>query len=230
MSDNKDNIRQKIIDHAKDEYFSSPHEYTDEELNIIIDSDCKCDSCGKSIFELDDFPVVRDNCVYCENCYDETYSTICPICEDKYEEDDQTDYFFITKRTKKETRQPIGLYKAIKKPFFYGDIVCGFEGFYDDAIEQVNDLDIDEYFEARQAYKKEVSTDLMCPNCAERFQKGSGFMFFWPHYIILLKEFEEECKKKYGDSLHFRRMQVINSNINAKGMLERANNPKYKKI
>ena len=57
----KEDIRQKIIDHARTKYASSPHEFTEEEIGTIIDSECKCDRCGKSVFKLYDFPEIRDN-------------------------------------------------------------------------------------------------------------------------------------------------------------------------
>mgnify|MGYP000605216070 CR=1 FL=1 len=51
-------LKDKIVNHAKTEYSSSPYEFGDEHIQLIIDHDCECDHCGKSIFELDDFPYV----------------------------------------------------------------------------------------------------------------------------------------------------------------------------
>lgn len=45
-------MKAKIIQHAKENYSSSPHEFTDKELKIIIDSNCECYSCEES-FEFD---------------------------------------------------------------------------------------------------------------------------------------------------------------------------------
>lgn len=48
-------LKDKIVNHAKTEYNSSPYEFDDEQIQLIIEHDCECDHCGKSIFELDDF-------------------------------------------------------------------------------------------------------------------------------------------------------------------------------
>lgn len=89
-------LKDKIVNHAKTEYSSSPYEFDDEQIQLIIEHDCECDHCGKSIFELDDFPCVsiERKEVLCEDCYDEEYRTTCPICEESWEIDEMTDYFF----------------------------------------------------------------------------------------------------------------------------------------
>ena len=51
-------LKDKIVNHAKTEYNSSPHRFDDAQIQLIIEHDCECDHCGKSIFELDDFPDV----------------------------------------------------------------------------------------------------------------------------------------------------------------------------
>lgn len=75
-------LKDKIVNHAKTEYNSSPHRFDDAQIQLIIEHDCECDHCGKSIFELDDFPdvSVERKEVLCEECYDEEYRTTCPIC------------------------------------------------------------------------------------------------------------------------------------------------------
>lgn len=75
-------MRTKIINHAKKNYQSSPYEYSDEQINIIIESNCMCDYCGTSIFELQDFPEVLENerIVACEECYNEHHREWCSIC------------------------------------------------------------------------------------------------------------------------------------------------------
>lgn len=228
-----DKLRQKIIDHAKSRYLSSPHEFSDEELDVIIASDCRCDHCGKSIFDLNDFPEVRDGEVICEDCYCEEYRTTCPVCEEGYEKDAETDYFFITRNTTRDARKPVGLYKALERPFFYGDCVTGFDGFYEGAIEQVNDLDIDEYraveigrFEEYNA----VKTELICPDCAKLFTQYENLMTALPHYTILHPRYDAETRAKYDiQTLHRLRQRQVNINVTLRGMLERANNPKFKK-
>lgn len=80
-------MRDSIIKHAATKYNSSPHEFKDEEIEIIIAEYCKCSNCGLSIFEMEDFPEVLEDekVMLCEECYDEYYLDICPLCEDYYE-------------------------------------------------------------------------------------------------------------------------------------------------
>lgn len=228
------NTREEIIRHAKTKYLSSPHEFTEEELDTIIESGCKCDHCGKSIFDLNDFPEIRDGEVFCEDCYSVEHRTICPICEEEYEKDDKTDYFFITKSTTMDARLPIGLYKALKRPFFYGDCVTGFEGFFDGAVEQVNDLNIDEFVSIKLSRlnndEEEIETDMICPDCAKLFTQYENLMKALPHYLILHPKYDAETRAKYAPvTLRRLRQRQVNINITLRGMLERANNPKFKK-
>ena len=229
-----DKLRQKIIDHAKSRYLSSPHEFTDEELDVIIASDCKCDHCGESIFDLNDFPEVKDGEVLCEDCYSIEYRTVCPVCEEEYDNDKETDYFFITRRTTRDARKPVGLYKAVERPFFYGDCVTGFDGFYEGAIVQVNDLDIEEFLSIKHSRlmrdEEEVETEMICPDCAKLFTQYENLMTALPHYLILHPKYDAETRARYdARTLHILRQRQVNINITLRGMLERANNPKLKR-
>ena len=228
-----DKLRQKIIDHARTKYASSPHEFTEEEISTIIDADCKCDCCGKSVFKLYDFPEIRDNEVFCEDCYKERFMSICPVCEEHFELDEKDgEYFFITKHTTEDTRLPIGMYRVLKHPFFYGDCVTGFDGIFEDAIEQVNDLDIEELKNMRLGYvcEEEVETDMICPECAKKYMTYTNLMKVVPTYCILHPKFDEEYRQRYDPKeLRFRRQIQTNINIILRGMLEKANNPKFKK-
>lgn len=229
----KDKLREKIIAHAKTGYQSSPIEFTEEEIDAIIANDCKCSQCGESIFNLADFPIVRNGEVFCEYCNDSEFKTTCPVCEENYETEYQTDYFFITKETTRDTHLPVGLYKATKHPFFYGDCVTGFDGFYNDAIEQVNNIDIDEYKRIElapcQIYDS-VKTDLICPDCAKKYTKYENLMNVIPHYCVLHPKYDAEYRAKYSaDKLHRMRQHQVNINITLRGMLEKANNPKFRK-
>ena len=90
-----------------------------------------------------------------------------------YEKDEQEgkdEYFFITPGFVKETGKEVGMYKVLEKPFFHGDIVCGFDSFYSDAIEKVNDLDIEAYLQKEYNNPDlHVPVDIMCPECAKKY-------------------------------------------------------------
>ena len=108
-------MKDKIIEHAKTKFSSSPIEYSDEELNLIIEHSCECDDCGESFFEMDDFPdiSIENDEVLCEDCYFDKYRDTCIICEESYEKEDVSDYFFITQKNTKTAGIPVGMYKVV---------------------------------------------------------------------------------------------------------------------
>lgn len=128
-------MEEKIYEYYNHRYSSSPVPIDEDKVVILIEHDCECDYCGKSIFELDDFPEIlkeKDE-VLCEDCYDEKYRDICPVCEDYYliedvkegnfpkfpffyynpydKDDDKTDYT-------ENYKQPSGVYEAKIGPVF----------------------------------------------------------------------------------------------------------------
>ena len=221
-------IRDKIINHAKTEYSSSPYEFDDDKLQLIIKHDCECDHCGKSIFELDDFPdvSVERNEVLCEDCYDEEYRTTCPICEGSWEIDDMTDYFFISKANSKEVRNPSGIYKILERPFYYGDCVTGFDTFFDGAIQKVSDIDIEEVYSILhpQLYKENLTLDCMCPRCSEKYLRKDNFIKADSLYCILQEKQRNQLFADYSDErIHRTRQDMIHRRITFRGLLQAYN-------
>ena len=143
-----------------------------------------CSRCGAEIEE--GFEYGTDEEILCEECYlDET--DICPICEGHFEPvggegrfheavKDSEEYFFITKETSELTHKPVGMYRVKEHPFFWGDCVTGFSAFYDDAIEKVNNIDIEDYLDKQYPnFKHHVATEIICPDCARKYLKiGMG--------------------------------------------------------
>ena len=128
-----------------------------------------CSRCGA---EIEDEPFKRNGECLCEECYLEECTQTCPVCEEHFEpEEGGSEHFFITKKTSRITGQPVGLYRVLKHPFFHGNCIDGFDAFYKDAIEQVNDLDIEDYLSKKYGEDTEVSTDIICPDCAARYGK-----------------------------------------------------------
>lgn len=131
-------MKDKIIEHGKNRYSSSPHDFSDIQIDIIIKNNCQCGYCGKSIFEMQDFPEVLEDEkeVLCEECYDEHYRDTCPICEDYYEIKEvkgentpfpKSPFYWFNSLTKEEWNKyrqsdgeyiPSGIYHAIKYPVF----------------------------------------------------------------------------------------------------------------
>ena len=165
--------KERFLKKLKDGYLSSPIEFTSEELEVVEKNGYVCDGCLESVFEMDDYPFIREGRCLCEDCWEEEYTERCPVCEELYEKDEQEgkdEYFFITPGFAKETSKEVGMYKVLEKPFFYGDIVCGFDGFYSDAIEKVNDLDIEAYLQKEYNNPDlHVPVDIMCPECAKKY-------------------------------------------------------------
>jgi hypothetical protein len=136
-------MKDRIIEYGKNDYASSPHEFSDSDIDIIIENDCQCYYCGKSIFEMWDFPEVleEEKEVLCEECYDEHYRDICPICEDYYEIKSvkgentpfpKSPFYWFNSITEEEWKEyesvdgeykPSGIYQAIKYPVFIA--ACG---------------------------------------------------------------------------------------------------------
>lgn len=137
-------MKDKIIEHAKKLYNSSPCVFDDDQISIIIENECKCTNCYTSIFELDDFPeVLKDEReVLCEECFDDLYRDICPICENYYDTKDvkgedksypKSPFYWFNSLTKEDwikygysqskKYHPSGIYHAVKYPVFVSG--CG---------------------------------------------------------------------------------------------------------
>jgi len=113
-------MKEKILKHFKTEYSSSPHPINEDEMQLLIKHDCKCDNCGESIFELDDFPNIstEKSKVLCEDCYSEEYRDYCPICEDSYWKNDLPDEFPKSPFYYIGTQSKSGIYHALDWPVF----------------------------------------------------------------------------------------------------------------
>lgn len=220
-------LKEKIISHVQTEYSSSPHEFDEEQIQLIIEHDCECDHCGKSVFELDDFPdvFVERKEVLCKECCEEKYRTICPLCEDSYENDEMTNYFFITKATSKTVRKPYGLYEVLKKPFYYGDCVTGFDAFFDDAIRKVSDMDIDEVYSILNLRSdNDILLDCICPRCAEKYLRKDNFIKSDGVPCILIERERHKLFANYSDEqIHRARQNVIHRRITFRGILHAYN-------
>lgn len=138
-----------------------------------------CARCGDEI--TPGFECGTDERPLCEECYQDM-TNICPVCEEHFTPLDVEDiglsrmregeeYFFITRRTAKITRKPVGLYHVLQRPFFYGDCVSGFDGFIEGTVEQVSTLDIENYLDRQHPrIRHTVATEILCPECAEKYK------------------------------------------------------------
>lgn len=169
----------KITEHHKSEYASSPHDVSDEEIDIIINNDCECSRCNTSIFQLYDFPEISEGEVYCEDCYRDSFFDKCEICNDYFPSPTKPEEhrIVITKESIEEAHLDVkeGFYQILEYPFYYGDIVFGFSGFFEKSLKLLKQVDIN------KALHKEypMMTDLcmsgnICDDCVEKYSTNKS--------------------------------------------------------
>jgi len=168
-------MKDKIKEHYKSEYNSSPYPIDDNEIDFIIKHKCECDSCGESIFEMDDFPelTIEDGELLCESCYDNEYYDVCPICEESYDTKGyEADHFVLNETAADELEMEPGIYKALEFPFYRACIISGFKNFFDNKIKLVVPIRINEHKKAKFGENcQEVESDMICSNCVEEYTK-----------------------------------------------------------
>ena len=227
-------MKNKILEHYKSNFDSSPVELEDKEINFIIAHDCQCDYCGKSIFEMDDFPnlLIEDGDLMCEECYDEEYYATCPICEESYDTRNFTsDHIVIAEDLAKETGKEPGIYKILERPFFFGDIVFGFDSFFDGAIELVAPLKINhlKIIECGESCC-EVTSDNICPDCEDKYIRKSNYLKANGKGIpcILIKRYENDSlfKNDTPEQLRKQRQWLIHKRITERGSQQEVSRPR----
>ena len=224
------NKSDELINKIKKQYaeeYNSTDEVSDEDIKILIRHDCECDNCGKSIFELDDFPDIdneKDE-LLCEYCFDSKYRVHCPICEESYLlSDSEQKRFVITEETAKELKTIPGIYEILKYPFFLANCVTGFEMFFDDSIRLIVPIRINELKKIECGENCcEVSSDMICPECEAKYIRKDKFITSQSRLCILLKKCQHDFKDYTPERLHLARQRVIHQRIYERGIIEQAN-------
>lgn len=226
-------MKNKIKEHYKSGFSSSPVDVNEQEIDYLIEWDCKCDGCGTSIFELDDFPEIVKNengkCteILCEECYDDNYRETCPICEESYDVKDFTsDHIIINEELGVETKLTPGIYEILERPFFFGDILTGFDAFFDNAIKLVVPIRINFYKKIKCGNSCcEVGSDAICPECVDELVRKGNYINSDSKLCILLKRFEGEgfFKDYSSEKLHRVRQKIIHQRISCRGLVEKGN-------
>ena len=203
-------VGSKIKEHYKTGFCSSPIEVDDKEVKFIIDNDCKCYSCDKSIFEMNDFPelLIEDEEILCEDCYDYEYRKTCPICENSYDiKDGKSEYSVLNENDANYNNEIAGIYHnenlimPIKinhlKKIDCGDNCC------------------------------EVWSDDICEDCVSDLVRKDNYMK--SHGMgtpcILIKKYENDDLFKDYTAEQFKRAKqnLINRRITIRGIIEQAN-------
>jgi len=157
--------------------YCSDHDISEKDIDIIIEHECKCDDCNKSIFDLDDFPEIGIEIDYllCEDCYNYRYQEYCPICceyhySNEINEDELSSIYYIGIENKS------GVYKAIDYPIYSAatgglgtthifwdnlEFVCDIETF----IEANNSEEVMEQWKEFQEDNSLEFAEMLCPYC-----------------------------------------------------------------
>lgn len=210
----------KIKNHYENKFSSSPCEVSDTEIDFIIKHDCECDWCHKSIFDLWDFPelLIKNDELLCENCYEEEYSLICPICENVYDMyDDESEYFrlseyFILNESDANHEDKI--------PGIYSSDVCL-------PCDLLVPIRINNYAKIRWGMEHyEIESDYICLDCKEKLTMKSNYIKLLGIPCILLKRYENDkllFSNYTKEQIKKMRQNLIDRRITCKGIIENAN-------
>jgi hypothetical protein len=165
-------LRKQIILHYAEKYQSSPVPLSRHQVKRLVKADCKCEMCGKSIFEMDDFINIMKNEIICEDCFHEQYEATCPICEE---------YFLKALKAKdekivvtKESFAELGLdkpgfYEVKSYPYFRACIVSGVEQLYNDSLKLIHECDINSMLTNIRGVKHEIISGECCHDCVNKY-------------------------------------------------------------
>jgi hypothetical protein len=203
-------VGSKIQQHYKTEFSSSPIEVDDKEVEFIIDNDCKCYSCDKSIFEMNDFPelLIEDEEILCEDCYDEQHRKICPICENSYDvKDGESEYSIMNESDANEGNEIAGIYHN-------GNLIVPIN------INYLKKIDCGENC-------CEVWSDDICEGCVADLVRKDNFIksHGTGTPCILIKKYDnDDLFKDYTpEKKKMIRQKMINKRITIRGMIQTAN-------
>ena len=192
-----------------------------------IETELNCYYCGDPLEgeDLESPFMDDDNEVMCYNCYSEHFEETCPICEEHYyTKDFCSDFFVLAEELAKEVNKIPGIYHVKERPFFYGDVITGFDNFNDDAIELVLKIKINVYKKTDCGdYCQEVGTGLICPDCINKFVRDKSYIKSNSIPCILMKKYENDSfYKDYSkEQLSLIRRKTIHERITCRGMVER---------
>lgn len=221
-------MKNKILNHYEKGFASSPVKVENSEIDFILKHDCSCTDCGTSIFELDDFPqlVETEDELLCEECYREKYMEYCNYCEDLCDlESFDKDYFILNEEAAKETNYIAGVYKVISRPFYFGNILTGFDSFFDNSIKLVFPIKINELKKIECGdMSQEVNSGEICNDCLQKLLRNNRYIKSVPSGSIFLKDHQNWLIENVPHlNLKFSIHRQIHKNINMRGMLEKSN-------
>lgn len=186
------------------------NEWTEEELNFIIEHECSCDHCGEGVKELNDFPefLIEENEFLCEECYTDRYRKTCPICEDYYDiRYGESNYSVKNEEDALRENEVAGIYH-------FGNLLIPIN------INYLKKIDCGENC-------CEVYSDDICPDCVSNLVRKDNFMKYHEHRTpcILIKKYENDSIFKDWTPERFKRerQRLIHQRITVRGIIETAN-------
>lgn len=196
---NYNNISKRVL--RKLQRWTSGFDLTSKEFKILKKQDFECYSCGKNLIKDYDFPYVGTEAL-CEDCHTEQNYTVCDICEEYFENlnyptDDE--HIYINRELSKEQGYETGIYKVLRRPFFYGSILTGFDAFFANSLELVKSIDLDKYYEILHHSKDEIKSGMICPKCVKKFT-NTGFI----KPLVRWNPREEKFKINTNQSINIR--------------------------
>ena len=148
-------MKESDIRSVIDDFFAKYEEvngftFDESEKTLMRKQDFCCESCGHDFRTYySDFYVVNDwnqdasEVMLCRECYEDNYQTLCVICEELYDSPSLEDHnIFVNQGIAEENDLCVGIYQVISYPFFYGNILTGFEGLFVNALRLIKEIDI----------------------------------------------------------------------------------------
>ena len=186
------------------------NEWTDKELDFIIEKDCTCDYCGNGVDEFNDFPelLIEEDELLCEDCYTEKYRKTCPICENYYDiKDGESDYSVKNEYDAKEENEVPGIYH-------FGNLLIPIK------INELKKIDCGDNC-------CEVYSDDICPDCVSNLVRKDNYIKSHGQGTpcILIKKYENDSifkdwtQEKFKNARHY----LVNKRITIRGIIETAN-------
>lgn len=200
-------MNNKIINHYKLNFSSSPIEVDIDDINLITKNECKCYSCDRTIFEMYDFPelLFEENQIMCEECYDQEYRKMCPICEDSYDIKEGKSEYSVLIKGDEDYLQPFGIYKN-GKHILHID------------INTLKKVDCGE-----KCCK--VWSDDICSGCVSEIVRKENYMKSHGDGTpcILMKKYDNTFQQYTETQIKTMRRNLVLRRINVRGIIESAN-------
>lgn len=140
----------------------------------------------------------------CDQCHQDVYESLCPICEDYFFTPNTPENTFIAipEWVAKECDLEPGIYRALELPFFRNSILYGVDDIFGDAVELVNACSL-----IAEEQRKEEKLDVANLVCKDCFEKYSDTTIITNHKVKVttpmmskhgLVKTDDEGEKLYG--------------------------------